>query len=97
MTARPRATSINGWVARQTANRIPKLLSPADVTEATRLVLVNAIYLKANWAHEFDPEQTKSRPFTTGDGKAIRVPTMRMTVGEQRRAGDRATDGRQPS
>ncbi len=45
---------INGWVARQTANRIPKLLSPTDVTEATRLVLVNAIYLKANWQHEFE-------------------------------------------
>ena len=40
---------INGWVARQTANRIPKLLSPSDVTAATRLVLVNAVYLKANW------------------------------------------------
>ena len=73
---------INGWVARQTANRIPKLLSPADVTEATRLVLVNAIYLKANWAHEFDPDQTKSRPFTTGDGKAIRVPTMHLFGGQ---------------
>ena len=50
---------INGWVARQTANRIPKLLSPSDVTAATRLVLVNAVYLKANWAHEFDagPDQ----------------------------------------
>ena len=72
---------INGWVARQTANRIPKLLSPTDVTEATRLVLVNAIYLKANWQHEFSEDGTHNRPFTT-QGGTVRVPTMYL-LGEQ--------------
>ena len=49
--------AINGWVSRQTVGRIPKLLAPPNVTEDTRLVLVNAIYLKAEWAAPFDPEQ----------------------------------------
>jgi len=72
---------INGWVARQTANRIPKLLGPTDITEATRLALVNAIYLKANWQHEFSEDGTHNRPFTASDG-TVRVPTM-FLLGDQ--------------
>ena len=60
--------TINAWVARQTHDRIKKLLGPTDVTSATRLALVNAIYLKANWQQEFDPQRTVNRPFTRPDG-----------------------------
>ena len=70
--------TINAWVARQTHDRIKKLLGPTDVTSATRLALVNAIYLKANWQHEFDPQRTVDRAFTTSLGASVRVPTMRM-------------------
>ena len=68
--------AINGWVKRQTLGRIPELLTPADLTDATRLVLVNAIYLKAEWARPFDPENTANRPFTTAAGRTVTVPTM---------------------
>ena len=79
-TARPRGTSsMAGWPGRR--NRIPRLLSPLDVTDATRLVLVNAIYLKANWQHEFSEDGTRNRPFTT-QGGTVRVPTMYL-LGEQ--------------
>ena len=74
--------TINAWVARQTHDRIKKLLGPADVTTATRLALVNAIYMKANWAHEFDPDRTVKRPFATSIDTSVKVPTMRM-AGEQ--------------
>ena len=43
-----------------------------------RLALVNAIYLKADWQHEFDPQRTVDRAFTTSLGASVRVPTMRM-------------------
>jgi hypothetical protein len=46
--------AINGWVARQTVNRIPELLGAEDLTRDTKLALVNAIYLKAEWQREFD-------------------------------------------
>jgi serpin B len=74
--------AINGWVSRQTVGRIPKLLGPEDVTGDTRLVLVNAVYLKAEWEYPFDPDQTRQRAFTTLSGKEVRVPTMTRT-GEQ--------------
>ncbi len=70
--------TINAWVSRQTTKRIPQLLAPPDVTELTRLVLVNAIYLKANWCEEFSVEATKARSFTRSDGSRITVPTMSL-------------------
>ncbi len=74
--------SINDWVSRQTAKRIPELLSPQDLTGLTRLVLVNAIYMKANWAREFDPDATQAKAFARLNGPSVRVPTMTL-VGEQ--------------
>jgi serpin B len=41
-----------------------------------RLVLVNAIYLKAPWAQEFSTNATKPRPFHLNGGQAQNVPTM---------------------
>jgi serine protease inhibitor len=73
---------INAWVSRQTAHRIPELLVPGNVRNDTRLALVNAIYLKANWQLEFDTERTVDRPFTRGDGTKVEVPTMSLE-GEQ--------------
>jgi serine protease inhibitor len=74
--------AINGWVSRQTLGRIPELLARPDVTDATRLVLVNAVYLKAEWVRPFDPGRTRSESFTTGAGKAIKVPTMTQDGGQ---------------
>jgi len=73
---------INAWVSRQTAQRIPELLLPGNITDSTRLVLVNAIYLKANWLLEFDKDSTANRAFTLGTGGRIQVPTMTLR-GEQ--------------
>ncbi len=73
---------INAWVSRQTAKRIPELLLPPNVTKDTRLALVNAIYLKANWLREFDKENTAKRAFTRADGTEVQVPTMSL-MGDQ--------------
>ncbi len=72
--------AINAWVSEQTAKRIPQLLGPTDLDSRTRLVLVNAIYLKANWEQEFSADETKPAPFTRLDGSPVTVPTM-YTVG----------------
>ncbi len=65
---------INGWIADQTEQRIPKLLDNLDV--ATRLVLVNAIYMKAPWAMPFDRAGTSDQPFVRLDASTVDVPTM---------------------
>ena len=50
-----------------------------DITEFTRLVLVNAIYLKAAWLTAFDADATSPATFTLAGGKEIQVPTMSTT------------------
>jgi serpin B len=69
---------INGWVDDATEKRIPELLTPGIVDALTRLVLVNAIYLKAPWEAAFSPEATEAAPFTRPDGSSVDVPTMSL-------------------
>ncbi len=74
--------AINAWVKEQTAGRIPQLLSPADITALTRLVLVNAMYLKAGWEAPFIETLTAPASFTRLDGSTVQVPTMHTMGGE---------------
>lgn len=60
--------AINEWVAAETRDRIPELLAEGVITVDSRLTLVNAIYLKANWFDTFDKELTAKTSFTTPDG-----------------------------
>lgn len=71
--------TINAWVDAQTEQRIPELLVPGILTAATRLALVNAIYLKAPWATPFAEADTKPAPFTRADGSTVDVATMHLT------------------
>lgn len=68
--------AINDWVAEATHDRIPDILQPDDVTPYTLFALVNAIYFKANWSHQFDPDLTTSEPFHLLDGSAVDVEMM---------------------
>lgn len=74
--------SINDWVDAATAGRIPALLSPGALDQLTRLVLVNAIYMKAAWNQPFPPSGTDDRPFTGLAGRTTQVRTM-FQAGEQ--------------
>jgi serpin B len=67
---------INRWVAEQTERRIEELLEPGVLDGSTRLVLTNAIYLKAAWLTPFEEAATVSEPFTRLDGSTVDVPMM---------------------
>ncbi|MGB8354508.1 MAG: serpin family protein [Chthoniobacteraceae bacterium] len=69
---------INSWVAEQTRQRILDLIPPSAITPDTRLVLVNAIYLKAPWAKEFKKSDTEPKPFHAPGNKTNNVPTMSL-------------------
>jgi serpin B len=69
--------SINRWVAEQTQDRIKDLLEPNDVDQDTRVVLVNAIYFKADWLTEFRKSSTTTDPhFEVTPGNFVEVPMM---------------------
>jgi serpin B len=70
---------INKWVADQTRDRIRHLIPKGALDKTTRLVLANALYLKAPWASEFSEKATKPEPFHIRGGAAVDVPMMRKT------------------
>jgi serpin B len=82
---------INAAIAEQTAGKIANLLGRGVIGTATRLVLANAVYLKAAWAHPFPPGATADAPFHPGSGAEIVVRMMRLAA----RLGYRRGDGYQ--
>lgn len=70
------ARRINTWVAEQTGDRIQDLVAPSALDANTRLVLVNALHLKAGWQRPFTQGLTKPRPFHLGNNLQANVPTM---------------------
>src|SRR6266436_6489626 len=67
---------INKWVADQTHDRIRDLIPGGALDKTTRLVLANALYLKAPWASEFSENATQPEPFHVRGGTPTDVPTM---------------------
>ena len=69
-------TAINKWIEQQTRNRIRNLLPDGSLDRATRLVLANAVYMKAPWETPFAASSTKAQPFHVAGGATVDVPTM---------------------
>lgn len=67
---------INGWVSQKTKGKIPSIVQ--NLSELTRLVIVNAVYFKAPWTHEFYDGATKPAGFHVTTGDTIQVPTMHV-------------------
>ncbi|MFA5141336.1 MAG: serpin family protein, partial [Elusimicrobiota bacterium] len=69
---------INAWVARETDGRIPKIVDPGMMTAALRLILVNAVYFKGDWALKFKKNATEDQPFYAPKNAIGMVPLMRQ-------------------
>jgi serpin B len=73
---------INRVIAAQTKDKITGLLPPGTVGTLTRLILANAVYLKAAWAQPFPEGATADAPFYPEgrDRPALTVRMMRLTA-----------------
>ena len=80
--ADPKAATehINQWVADQTRNKIRDLIPADALNKLTRLVLANALYLKAPWADAFSEKTTQPEPFHVRGGTTVNLPMMRKTA-----------------
>ena len=74
----PSRERINAAVERHTEGKITNLLSPDLVSPATRLILVNAIYLNALWRHPFPADSTRDQPFYPERMSPSPTPTMHL-------------------
>ena len=68
------AKTINSWVEKKTEGKIVDLIG--KLAPLTKLVLVNAIYFKGNWATQFDPKSTSDMNFYLLNGKTVKTPMM---------------------
>ncbi|MDQ3493489.1 MAG: serpin family protein, partial [Chloroflexota bacterium] len=67
--------AIDAWVREQTAERIQKLFD--QIPPLTRVVLANAVYLKADWQTPFLKEPLEEGPFTRTDDSVVTATMMR--------------------
>jgi serpin B len=68
-------TTINHWADDNTNGKIPKIIDSIDPNLV--MFLINAIYFKGSWVHQFDKSRTRDEPFTLRTGAQENVPTMR--------------------
>lgn len=71
---------INEWVEEMTRNRIRNLLPPGTIEPLTRMVLVNAIYIKSNWKNPFDEKRTEKKPFNKNQRERVELDFMMQKI-----------------
>lgn len=55
--------TVNDWVSEKTKNMIPEILNGDHISSETLMVLINAVYLMAEWEHPFDETLTFTDDF----------------------------------
>ena len=75
--ASPTAVStINGWCARKTNNRIKEILK--RISGNAYMYLINAVYFKGTWKTRFEKKRTFSTTFRRADGSTQKVQMMNL-------------------
>ncbi|MCG5219808.1 serpin family protein [Streptosporangium sp. KLBMP 9127] len=70
--------TIDKWVNDQTAGRIKKLFD--QLSPNTKVVLANAVYLKAEWEEPFVGDAPEKTSFTRADGSTAPVELMKKSA-----------------
>lgn len=65
---------INGWVNTNTNGKIPTIIN--QVSGNAVMFLVNAVYFKSNWKHQFDKSKTAKRDFHLDGGTKVQADFM---------------------
>lgn len=72
-------SDINDWVKERTQGKIDEVIQDDDITPATKMVVLGAIYFKAKWASPFSKVDTRTQPFFTTSGQTLAVPMLNDT------------------
>ncbi len=70
--------AINDWTAAKTNQKILNLIPQGMIDQATRSVLVNAIYFKGSWAQKFNASYTRDSPFYVNAQQNVTVHMMHI-------------------
>jgi serpin B len=72
--------TINNWIKEKTEGKIQNTID--QLSPATRMVLVSAIYFNAKWMEIFPKKNTKKEPFYKADGSKTKADLMKK-VGDE--------------
>ncbi|MFZ4715125.1 MAG: serpin family protein [Bacteriovoracaceae bacterium] len=72
----PAIKTINSYVNQKTHQHIPEVLPKNALNKETKMVLVNALYLKSSWSKKFKKELTTKKDFNLVSKKKIKVQMM---------------------
>lgn len=68
---------INSWVSENTNGRIETIID--EISDEMVMFLINALYFKADWLRQFDPEDTREADFYLEDGSKTSVDMMNQS------------------
>lgn len=71
-------TVINNWVSDKTNKKITEIVD--QINPESFMFLINAIYFKGAWTHEFDKKKTNQQPFYMEDRKEVQVDMMHQEM-----------------
>jgi serpin B len=69
---------INRWIEHETRRKIKNALGPGILSSFTRLVIVNGIYFKGDWASRFKKKNTKTEPFRISREQSVETLLMQQ-------------------
>lgn len=67
---------INNWCSENTNGKITSILNSLD--NKTKMLLLNALYMKSQWKESFNPNITADASFTKENGKTMNVRMMKQ-------------------
>ena len=70
------AKKVNALVDRNTRGMIKDVITPDDLTERTRMILLNTLFFEAKWMYPFEVGATRPTPFYMFGGGTKRVQMM---------------------
>jgi len=71
-------STMNSWVAEKTDNKITNIIEQSVINDHARLIIVNAVYFKADWLKKFDIEVTSVDNFYVSSRESVPVKMMFM-------------------
>lgn len=71
-------STINEWISNQTNQKITNLLDSSEINSDTEIVLINAIYFKDTWQHQFPKDRSFLSDFYLTETESQLVEFMQM-------------------
>jgi len=71
---------INGWVSDRTQGLVKNIMPEDQPTPLTQMVLVNTVYMKAQWFSPFDATLTREDPFHVEPGRDVTATFMHAAL-----------------